>query len=105
MVEFEILQRSQSHVLLGVRGELAGAFRTEALGETLEELFVDDGVKVIRVDLSPVSFLDNFGVATLMDLHRRSRERGKRFVIENARGQVEEKLKVTGVLGVLQPEE
>jgi anti-anti-sigma factor len=102
MVQFEVLERSEDHVVLGIKGELEEGLRTEALGDALEELFVDDGVKVIQVDLSPVTFLDNYGVATLMTLHRRSQERGKRFLVQNPRGQVKEKLRVTGVLGVLQ---
>lgn len=105
MVGFELVERGQDHVLLRLKGELSGQYWTGALAETLEEHFVDDGVMIIRVDLSPVTFLDNFGVATLVELHRRSRERGKRFLVQNPMGQVREKLEVTGVAKVLQAED
>ena len=56
---------------------------------------------VIRVDLAPLSFLDNHGVATLLALAKESERRGKRFRMERPEGQVLEKLEVTGVLKVL----
>ena len=70
--------------------------------QALEDHFVDDGVKRIRLDLAPVSFMDNYGVATLVALHRESKEQGKRLIIEHASGQVRDKLTVTGVIQILQ---
>ena len=101
MLDYETVEREGDSVLLRVRGELAGRLWTERLQESLEDHYVDDGVKLIRLDLSGVSFLDNYGVATLVALHRESRERGKRFMVEGPRPQAEEKLRVTGVLGML----
>jgi anti-anti-sigma factor len=102
MVQFRIAARTEDAVLLRLSGELAHHFRTEQLRRALEEHFVDDGVKVIRVDLSPVTFLDSYGVATLVSLLKEAQERGKRLLVEGASGQVLEKLGVTGVLKVLQ---
>ncbi len=102
MVQYRIVEKSGESVLLELGGELAHHFRTELLRRVLEEHFVDDGVKVIRVDVSPLTFLDSYGVATLVSLLKESQERGKTFVVEGANGQVREKLGVTGVLNVLQ---
>lgn len=102
MVQFRIAATTGDSVLLQLSGELAHHFRTEQLRRALESHFVDDGVKVIRVDLSPVTFIDSFGVATLVSLLKESQERGKKLVVEGAQGQVQEKLGVTGVLKVLQ---
>ena len=102
MVQYRIADRTEDSVLLQLSGELAHHFRTEQLRRALEEHFVDDGVKVIKVDLSPVTFLDSYGVATLVSLLKESEERGKTFLVEGAQGQVREKLGVTGVLKVLQ---
>lgn len=102
MVQYQIASRTEDSVLLQLSGELAHHFRTEQLRRALEEHFVDDGVKVIRVDLSPVTFMDSYGVATLVSLLKESQERGKSFLVEGAHGQVLEKLGVTGVLKVLQ---
>jgi len=101
MLEYEVKERRADFVVLELRGELAGQLHVDRIKEALEDHYVDDGVRTIRVDLSPVTFLDNHGVATLLTLYRESRDRGKVFVVEQPRGQVLEKLKVTGTLRVL----
>jgi anti-sigma B factor antagonist len=102
MVQFRIAERAGDTVLLQLRGELANHFWTDHLRKALQDPLVDEGVSVIRVDLSPVTFLDSYGVATLVSLLKEARDRGKHFVIEGAQGQVLEKLGVTGLLKVLQ---
>lgn len=102
VIDYRVLERSGDFVILQLRGELAGRLWTDHLKRALEEHYVDDGVRVIRVDVAPVTFLDNFGVATLVALRRESRDRGKEFVVEGPEGQVREKLSVTGVLSMLE---
>jgi anti-anti-sigma factor len=102
VIEFEVKTREGDHILLELRGDLAGRVITEQLKAVLEEHYVDDGVRRIRVDLSPVRFMDSYGVATLVGLQRESHDRGKQFIVEGASGQVREKLRVTGVLGILE---
>ena len=41
--------------------------------------------------------MDNFGVVTMVVVRRDSTERGKRFVIHGATGQVRDQLPVTGM--------
>lgn len=101
MLQYHVAQRGDDFVVLELSGELSGHLWTEQLRQALEAHFVDDGVRRIRVDLSPVRFLDNHGVATLLALFKESVSRGKRFVVERADGQVRDKLEVTGVLDVL----
>ena len=98
---FEVIERDGDQVVLRLRGDLSATLRTAKIKQSLEEHFVDDGVQQIRVDLSTVTFMDSFGVATLVGLMKESQGRGKRFVVEGATGQVREKLRVTGVLGIL----
>jgi anti-anti-sigma factor len=102
MVDYEVTERTGDFVVIQLRGELAGRLWTEHVRDALEAHYVDDGVQVIRLDLSPVRFMDNHGVATLLALQKESRRRGKRFRVERPEGQVLEKLSVTGVLRVLQ---
>jgi anti-anti-sigma factor len=102
VIEFEVKAREGDHVLLELKGDLAGRVMTDRLKAVLEEHYVDDGVRRIRVDVSPVRFMDSYGVATLVGLLRESHARGKQFVVEGASGQVREKLRVTGVLGILE---
>lgn len=98
----QVLERQDDHVVLRLEGELAGRLWTEVIEEFLEEHYVDDGVRRIRVDLAPVSFIDNYGVATLIALYKASLERGKLFLVEGAQGQALEKLETTGVRRVLE---
>ena len=101
MLEYDVVEKTGQHVVLQLRGELAGQQWTQHLRRSLEEHFVDDGVKLIRVDLGSLTFLDSEGVATLVCLQRESERQGKRLVVEGVEGQVGEKLQVTGVLGKL----
>jgi anti-anti-sigma regulatory factor len=63
---------------------------------------VDDGVKLIRVELTDLQMISLEGVGVLLELYRESRARGKRFVAEGATGQVRDKLEVTGAIGPLE---
>jgi anti-anti-sigma factor len=101
MVEYTVASKEGAEVVLQLRGELAGQPWTESLRRALEEHYVDDGVKIIRLELSPLTFLDNFGVATLVALRKESDARGKVLLVEGARGQVHDKLRVTGLLKIL----
>ena len=104
MLEYDVVERGVSHVVLQLRGELSGGQWAGHLRRSLEEHFVDDGVKLIRVDLGSLNFLDSEGVATLVCLKRESSKRGKAFRVEGVDGQVDEKLRVMGVLQKLQDE-
>jgi anti-anti-sigma factor len=102
MFECRVAAREHDYVIVQLDGEFAGERLTETVRETLEEHYVDDGVRRIRLDLEPLRFIDLEGVAALLSLRRESRERGKRFTVERAGGQVREKLSVTGVLELLE---
>jgi anti-anti-sigma factor len=101
-LDFEVVEHGEDFVILALRGELSEQFWTKRIRHVLEEHYVDDGVRVIRADLSAVRFMDNHGVATLLALYKESLARGKRFVVEDAVGQPREKLKVAGVLRILE---
>jgi anti-anti-sigma factor len=101
-LEYDVEIKTREEVHLRLKGELAGEEWTRQLHRSLEEHYVDDGVRSIRVDLSGLRFLDSNGVATLIALRRESAHRGKDFTIDQPRGQVREKLRVTGMLGYLQ---
>jgi anti-anti-sigma regulatory factor len=101
VVEYEVAEMSGDFVLLRLRGELLGDLPVRQLHDALEEHYVDDGVRFIRVDLSQVERISLEGVAVLVDLWRESQRRGKQFQAEHARGVVREKLATTGVLRLL----
>jgi anti-anti-sigma factor len=101
-VEYAVVEKSGDRVVLQLRGELTESVQTDRVQEALEEHYVDDGVRVIKLDLSSLAFLDSYGVATLVALMKESERRGKRLVVTRATGQVRDKLRMTGVLTVLE---
>ena len=104
MVEYEVTDREGDTARLRLHGRLSGDTPSEHLKEALERHYVDDGVQAILTDLSGLDELSLEGAAVLLELWRESQERGKRFEVHNARGQVHEKLVVTGLLRLLDPE-
>ena len=88
-----------------VAGELTEEASTERLEEWLEEHFVDDGVRTIRVNLSEVTAVDLEGVAALGVLAAEAVKKDKVLLIEGATGQVLQKLEETGLLQYLHSRE
>jgi anti-anti-sigma factor len=101
VVDYEVAERTGDFVLLRLRGELVGDLPVQRLHAQLEDHYVDDGVRVIKIDLSEVDRISLEGVAVLVDLWRESTRRGKVFVAEGATENVREKLSTTGVLRLL----
>jgi anti-anti-sigma factor len=103
MVEYEVSEKQGDRVTLRLRGRMAADDVPDeaALKKSLETHYVDDGVKEIRVDLSDLEEISLEGIAVFIALWKESAARGKRFVAQGARGQVREKLQITGVLGPL----
>jgi anti-anti-sigma factor len=98
VVDYEVTERERDQVSLVLHGDLTDDLTAERLERSLERHYVDDGVRSIRVDLREVGAISLEGVAVLVELWRASRRRGKEFVVGGARGQVREKLRVTGLL-------
>jgi anti-anti-sigma factor len=101
VIDYEVAERRDDFVVLRLRGELLGDLPVQRLHDELEDHYVDDGVQLIRIDLSQVDRISLEGVAVLVDLWRESMRRGKRFVAEGAVDSVREKLATTGVLRLL----
>jgi anti-anti-sigma factor len=104
LIEYEVVEREGDYVVLQLRGELVADVSAEGVRRALEEHYVDDGVRVIRVDLDQVSYITMEGIQVLLALWRESRDRGKRFRTEGASGQVSHRLRVAGVSKLLDPE-
>jgi anti-anti-sigma factor len=82
-----------------LRGELEGDVPSEVLKRELERHYVDDGVRTICVKLDQLDLITLDGVGILLELWTESRRRGKRFIVQDAHGQVREKLRISGLLG------
>ena len=101
MADFEVAHRADDFVVLRLRGALWDNASVFEIHRALEQHYVDDGVTVIRVDLSDVSQISLEGIGALLDLWREARRRGKSFLVEGVNGQVRDKLATTGVLSLL----
>lgn len=101
MIDYEVTEKGGDYVVLRLQGELLGEVPVWRLHDVLEDHYVDDGVRLIRVDLSEVNRVSLEGVAVLVDLWRESSRRGKRFQVERPRDAVRDKLATTGVLRLL----
>jgi anti-anti-sigma factor len=102
VLDHEVTERTGDEARILLHGELSGDVPVERLREDLERHFVNDGVRVIRVDLSDVDMIDLEGVSILLVLWRESHKRGKRFVVDGATGQVREKIATTGLTRLLE---
>lgn len=96
-----MLDRDGDLACLVLRGELRDDVSSEELKRELERHYVDDGVRTICVKVNEVDLITLDGVGILLELWDESRNRGKRFVVQDARGQVRDKLRITGLLGSL----
>jgi anti-anti-sigma factor len=101
VIDYEVTDRDDDFVVLRLRGELLGDLPVQRLHDELEDHYVDDGVRVIKIDLSAVDRISLEGVAVLVDLWRESMRRGKSLVAKGATDLVREKLATTGVLRLL----
>jgi anti-anti-sigma regulatory factor len=87
-LDFHVEERGGEHVLVGLSGRLTGHSWTDKLRRFLEERYVDDGVRRIRLDLSKVTALDEDGLATLKALQRESEEQQKTLLLEGTQGDI-----------------
>ena len=101
MVDYEVADREGEVATLLLRGELVGDIESKQIEHSLERHYVDDGVKLIEVDLSQLEQINLEGIAILLELWSASRARGKRFQTRGASGQVLDKLTVAGVASLL----
>jgi anti-sigma B factor antagonist len=64
-----------------------------------------DAAPLVLVDLGAVTFLDSSGVHALVTAYRAALDRGRRLNIVNASGMVAHVLAITGVGGLLSPQD
>ncbi len=89
------VERSGDEAVVTLAGELDVA-TSRTLRATLGSL-VDDGVRVVRVRASGLSFLDAAGLGVLIGVARRVREVGGSLHLESASRQVSRVVALSGV--------
>lgn len=88
-------------VTLAITGELDEHVERETLRTPLVEHLVNDGVREIILDITALRMLALESVAALTFLGREVASHGKVLRIVGAKGQPEQKLRTTGMLGYL----
>jgi anti-anti-sigma regulatory factor len=88
--------------IIQLEGELTEGPTLRHLEEWLEEHFVDDGVRTIRIDVSRVTRIDLEGAAALGLLAAEAINRRKVLLVEGAKGQPLNKLEEVGLLRYLE---
>jgi ABC-type transporter Mla MlaB component len=96
-LSFRVEERQGEYVLLGLSGELTGQGWTDKLRRFLEERYVDDGVRRIRLDLADVTKLDEEGLAALKAVQREAAERHKELLLEGTTGRLRTLLDAEGL--------
>jgi anti-anti-sigma factor len=94
--------RRAGHVVVEVAGELDIVPEVEHFKKFMERRYVDDGVNRITLDLQNVRFVNLEGIGVMLALRKESRDRGKQFDIAQPASQVREKLRITGVLELME---
>ncbi len=89
-------QREEDGVLLTLQGELdlASAPRLEEQLKSAEQ----SGVRLVRIDLSGLTFMDSTGMRTLLLAQRRSQELGHQLTLRRGPHQVQRVFELTGSL-------
>ncbi len=105
MASLRSSRKQDGEGIVHLEGELTDEASAASLEEWLEEHFVDDGVRTIRVDLSGITRIDLEGAAALGLLAAEAMKKHKVLVAEGATGQVRSKLEETGLLRYLHAEE
>src|SRR4051812_537269 len=103
MTRFEAGTTGGDHeggVALSGEGDLAA--REECMAALMAAV---SAAPLVVVDLSGVTFLDSSGVHALVTAYRAALDRGGRLTIVNASGMVEHVLDITGVGGLLSPQD
>jgi anti-anti-sigma factor len=100
VLAIDVIHRSKGDVVVALAGELT-ADAWDQLRLSLDDPYIDDGVKRIALRLEGLTYLGLDGVAVLIQLYREAEERGKEFTVEGHRAQVRHKLETTGVLRLL----
>jgi anti-anti-sigma factor len=90
------VRREDATVFVQVAGELDLAAE-EPLGELLDELARQEGVKCLIADFRPITFLDSSGLRLLLKIEMQSRGDDFDFALIPPHGQAAQALKISGV--------
>ncbi len=94
--------RETSEVTLELAGTLTRDTATPRVERQISELYGDDDVRRIHLDIHDVEAIDLEGIAVLVHLFRESQRGGKVLTVEHSEGAVRRRLLTTGVLRIME---
>ena len=80
---YEILESEEGETTLQIKGPMEASTAANMIRE-LPPLLKDRAGASLTVDLSGVTYLDDFGVLVLVELRKRTTDRGASFLLANA---------------------
>src|SRR3954471_16824140 len=98
-----IADRGTGDVTLRLSGTLSGDASSRRFEREIEDRYVDDTVRRIRINLHDLEAIDLEGIAVLVHLFRESERRGKVLTVEGSEGPVRRRLLTTGILRIMEP--
>jgi anti-anti-sigma factor len=93
--------RDAGRLVLAVSGELSGGPATDRMGGSIRRLLPDPSFDTLVLDLDDVDYLSSVGLARLLLIRQDLAGSGTSMRTVNARGQVLEKLRLTGLAPAL----
>jgi anti-anti-sigma factor len=93
--------RDAGRLVLSVTGALSGGPATERMAGTIRRLLPDPGIDTLVLDLEDVDYLSSVGLARLLLIRPELAGAGTSLRVVNPRGQVLEKLRLTGLAPAL----
>jgi anti-anti-sigma factor len=93
--------RDAGRLVLSVTGALSGGPATERMAGTIRRLLPDPGIDTLVLDLEDVDYLSSVGLARLLLIRQELAGAGTSLRVVNPRGQVLEKLRLTGLAPAL----
>ena len=99
----QVSDRGPHDVTLRLAGTLTRDPWSRRFEREIEDHYVDDGVRRIRIDVQDLEAIDLEGIGVLVHLFRESERRGKVLTVEGSDGPVRRRLLTTGVLRIMEP--
>jgi anti-sigma B factor antagonist len=101
-VPLEITQREMNGIyLLALKGRLALGQESSGLRATVDHL-LSSGVTRIVINLEQVNYVDSAGLGTLIEMHRKTKDRGGQLKLCNLGANLRQALEIARLLPIFE---
>jgi anti-anti-sigma factor len=97
-VPLEITQRETNGIyLLTLKGRLVLGLESNGLRTTIDNLLLSGATRIV-VNLEDVNFVDSAGLGTLIEIHRKTKDKGGRLMLTNLGPKLRQALEIARLL-------